>query len=137
MKNISIHPGVYRFDWPYLMAYFVPNNTGEVEVNKCEVELYVGQHQNLQEGKLITIIISSYNFSNIQSKFEHIATKIRLVFFDEICMGTHNNLSEDSICWIERRRYSKSGGIGSGDTLHEVKMQWNKKTQKYTDPSWN
>ncbi|MEK4078248.1 hypothetical protein MHI01_30905 [Paenibacillus sp. FSL M7-0656] len=128
-EKISIHPGIYRFNWPYLVGSFVPDNTGEIKVHECEVELRAGQRHNLQEGKLLTVIITSHEPPGIQSTIEHIATKIRLAFFDQIFMGTQNNLSEDSILWIEQHLFAKSGGVGSRDFVHEVSMQWDKKRE--------
>ncbi|QQZ64559.1 hypothetical protein JI735_34560 (plasmid) [Paenibacillus sonchi] len=139
--EVILHSGIYRFKWPYLTGHLVPNDAGEVTVYDCDVEMRVGQDEDLQEGKLVTIIITSYSPPGVQNRIEHIATKIRLAFFDHIFHERHYEkpiVPEESIRWIEQHLFSK--GSSPGDTSHdqslEVTMQWDAKKHAYSGPSW-
>lgn len=139
--EIRLHSGIYRFKWPYLAGHLVPNDAGEVKVYECDVEIRVGQDDDLREGKLVTIIITSYSPPGVQNSIEHIATKIRLAFFDRIFYENHWDkpiIPEESIRWIEQHLFSKGSSVG--DTSHdqslEVTMQWDAKKHAYGGPSW-
>lgn len=139
--EVIMHPGIYRFKWPYVTGHLVPNAAGEVTVYECDVEIRVGQDEDLKEGKFATIIITSCSPPGVQNSIEHIATKIRLVFFDHIFHERHYNkpiVPEDRIRWIEQHLFSK--GSKSGDTSidqsQEVTMQWDAKKHAYHSPSW-
>ena len=140
-KEIIMHPGIYRFKFPYVTGHLVPNDAGEVTVYNCDVEMRVGQEEDLREGKLVTIIITSYSPPGVQNRIEHIATKIRLTFFDDIFHELHWEkaiVSEERIRWIEQHLFSK--GSNPGNTSHdqslEVTMRWDAKKHAYCEPSW-
>ncbi|MGC6589070.1 hypothetical protein ACPV3A_29515 [Paenibacillus sp. Dod16] len=140
-KEVVLHPGIYRFKWPYLTGHLVPNDAGDVTVYDCDVEMRVGQEEDLQEGKLITIIITSYSPPGIQSSIERIATKIRLAFFGDIFHERHWEkavVPEEQIRWIEQHLFSKGSlpGDTSLDQSLEVTMQWDDKKHSYNQPSW-
>jgi hypothetical protein len=139
-NSILFHPGIYRFEWPYLTSYLVPNDeTGEVKVYKCDVELRVGQSEDMEAGKLVTVVISSYAPPGVQNFIEDIATKVRIAFFDTIFIEKHWEMPivpEDKIRWIERHLFSHSSGSTSHDSIQEVTMKWDAKKHIYTSPSW-
>ncbi|MGU3472427.1 hypothetical protein ACLBWT_14930 [Paenibacillus sp. D51F] len=140
-KEVRMHSGIYRFKWPYLMGPLIPDDAGNVTVYDCDVEVRVGQDEDLKEGKLATIIITSYSAPGVQNRIEHIATKIRLAFFDNIFHELHWEkaiVPEEKIRWIEQHLFSKGSmqGDTSLDQALEVTMQWDAKKHAYGGPSW-
>ncbi len=122
------------------LGSLVPNDKGEVTVYKCDVELRVGQDKDMREGKLITVVVTSYAPPGVQNYIEHIATKVRIAFFDQIFIEKRWEkpvVPEDGIRWIEQHLYSKQNdGDTSHDLITEVTMEWDSKRFAYTNPSW-
>ncbi|WP_268626983.1 hypothetical protein [Paenibacillus alvei] len=138
-SSITFHPGIYRFEWPYLASYCIPDENGEVKVYKCDVELRVGQDEDMKDEKLVTIIITSHAPPGVQNFIEHIATKIRIAFFDHIFYEKHWEKSivpEKKIRWIERHLFAHRTGSTADDQIQEVIMNWNSKENRYTSPTW-
>ncbi|MEK5586621.1 hypothetical protein MKZ21_30650 [Paenibacillus sp. FSL P2-0536] len=142
-KNLRMHSGIYRFTWPYLGVDLIRDDNGEVKVYQCEVELRVGQEEDMREGKLITVVVTSYAPPGVQSFIENIATKVRIAFFDKIFHENHWDkpvVPEESIRWIEQHLYSQGNGEGRGDTsldsILEVTMIWDAKRYAYGGASW-
>ncbi|ALP39399.1 hypothetical protein ASL14_26350 (plasmid) [Paenibacillus sp. IHB B 3084] len=67
-------------------GHSVPDDKGEVKVYQCEVELRVGQDEDMRDGKLITVVVTSYAPPGVQNFIEHIATKVRIAFLIESFM---------------------------------------------------
>ncbi|MNB77502.1 hypothetical protein D3C75_241880 [compost metagenome] len=138
--NIHFHPGIYRFLWPYLAANFSRNDKQEVAVYHCDVEIRVGQDEDMQVGKLVTIIVTARDKTpGVQNFIEHIATKIRLSFFDAIFHEKHWEkpiISENSIRWIERHLFSQHPGSTMDDEINEVIMKWDDVRHAYHSPTW-
>lgn len=134
---------INHFTWPYLAAHLIRNDQGEVKVYECEVELRVGQEEDMREGKLITVVITSYAPPGVQNFIEQIATKVRISFFDQIFHENHWDIPvipEDSIRWIEQHLFSqgsaKDRDDSTLDTILEVKMKWDAKRHVYSSASW-
>ncbi|MGP3788188.1 hypothetical protein [Paenibacillus sp. 1A_MP2] len=133
-KSIYCHPGTYNFKWPYVPGNAISDGQGEVSVYYCDVELRVGDEQDTCEGKLVTIVVTSYEPPGVQNWFEIIATKIRISFFDSIFLETHWGnpmVPEDKIRWIERHLFSGETGDSTLDSVMEVSMDWNPKKHIY------
>lgn len=142
-KELHMHPGIYRFTMPYLGGHLIRNENGEVTVYQCDVELRVGQDEDMREGKLVTVVITSFAPPGVQNYIERIATKIRIGFFDQIFHERHWEkpvVPEESIRWIERHLFSQGSAEGRGDTsldsILEVKMTWDAKRYAYGGASW-
>ncbi|MEY8745683.1 hypothetical protein AB9M62_41280 [Bacillales bacterium AN1005] len=140
-KELVMHPGIYRFRWPYIPGPMVRNEEGNVIIYDCDVVMRVGQEEDSKEGKLVTIIITSDRPPCVQNSIEHIATKIRIAFFDQIFHENHwekSIISEDRIRWIEQHLFSKGSNPGdtSADQSLEVTMEWDAKKHLYRDPKW-
>lgn len=135
-ESIYFHPGIYRFSFPYLGANFVRNEENEVKVFDCDVELRVGQEKDMKDGKLVVVVISDRpQTPGVQNSFEHIATKVRIAFFDSIFIEKHwekTIVPEHRIRWIERH----PAGAHIGEETNEVTMKWDEKRHVYTSPSW-
>ncbi|KAF6636285.1 hypothetical protein H6F38_03315 [Paenibacillus sp. EKM208P] len=86
MKQEIIHykPGIYRFEWPYLGGSLVPNDKGEVTVYKCDVELRVGQDEDIREGRLITVVVTSMLPQVLKIILNTLQLKFKIAFFDQI-----------------------------------------------------
>lgn len=138
-KSIYFHPGIYKFEWPYLTSDLVPDNKGEVKVYVCDVELRVGQQDDMDEGKLVTAVVTARpNTPGIQSFIDHIATKIRISFFEDIFIEKHWEkpiVPDHRIRWIERHLVSQTSPTMK-DEINEVTMVWDAKRHIYTSPSW-
>lgn len=138
--SIFFHGGIYRFEWPYLTGSNMgTNDQGEVNVYKCDVELRVGQEEDLKEGKIVTVIITSDGNPGVQGSIEKIATKIRISFFDSIFTEKHWEnpiVPEHKIRWIERHLFSTRTGSDQNDEINEVTMIWDAKRHVYHSPLW-
>ncbi|QYK63264.1 MULTISPECIES: hypothetical protein [Paenibacillus] len=133
MKQEIIHykPGIYRFEWPYLGGSLVPNDKGEVTVYKCDVELRVGQDEDIRERRLITVVVTSMLPQVLKIILNTLQLKFKIAFFDQIFIEKRWEkpvVPEDGIRWIEQHLYSKqNGGDASHDLLSEVTMEWDSK----------
>ncbi|WP_336788440.1 hypothetical protein [Paenibacillus sp. MMO-177] len=138
-KSIFFHPGIYKFQWPYIMNNFVTDDQGEVRVYNCNVEIRVGQEDDMNDGKLVTVVISGTAATpGVQPVITDIATKVRLSFFDSIFIEKHWEKSivpEHRIRWIEQNLFSLNSNTVE-DEIFEVTMNWDEKRHIYTSPSW-
>lgn len=138
--SLNYHPGKYKFYFPYPSFHNVPDDNGFVSIHTCQVELYVGQEIDMNEGYIATIIIRADNGGiGITNFFELIATKVRLSFFDVIF---HERLDENTnpilhkIRWIQFHSREYAPSLFSKDDWLEVKMEWDENSKKYHSPSW-
>ncbi|MBM0635679.1 hypothetical protein JDW19_21455 [Paenibacillus polymyxa] len=72
------------------------------------------------ERRLITVVVTSYAPPGVQNYIKHIATKVRIAFFDQIFIEKRWEkpvVPEDGIRWIEQHLYSKQNG---GNTSHDL-----------------
>lgn len=140
VNSIYFHPGIYRIEWPYLSGNLIHNEQIEVKVYTCDVELRVGQKEDMDLGNLVTVIITARpNTPGVQNFIENIATKIRIAFFDHIFIEKHWEkplVPEHRIRWIERHLFSLHTGVMMDDEINEVTMQWDAKEHRYYSPSW-
>lgn len=138
-ESIYFHGGIYHFSFPYIGG-LDRNEENEVEVYHCDVELRVGQEDDMKQGKLVTVIITEREGSvGIQDKIQFIATKIRIAFFDSIFIEKHwqkPKVPEHQIRWIERHLFSKAPYSTMEDEINEVSMIWDVKKHAYHSPSW-
>lgn len=138
-KTVIYHKGIYRFQFPYLGPWLSSNDNGTVNVYHCDVEIHVGQEEDMQNGKIATIVITAQNGSiGIQNHIEHLATKIRFAFFDSIFYEQHWKkpvVPEEGIRWIERHLFSKQSST-MDDEVKEVTLQWDAKKYAYHSPTW-
>lgn len=133
-QKIQLHKGIYKFTWPYLGAWLSADENNEVKVFYCNVELRVGQDDDLKEGKLLVATVTAQkNTPGVQNFIEEIATKVRLTFFGQIFHENHWNeskLPDDAIQWIEIHNFE------SDNEINEVKLKWNSEKKAYHSPSW-
>lgn len=129
-----MYPGIYRFKWPYLAAHPVPDEHGEVKIYTCHVEIRVGQEEDLENGILATVIITSYTPPGVQNFIESIASKVRLAFFDDIfheeLLAKKKGIPDDQIRWIEKHRFDDH------ESILEVRLKWDRKLGRYFSPNW-
>ncbi|MDR6726217.1 hypothetical protein J2W91_004723 [Paenibacillus amylolyticus] len=77
----------------------------------------------------------------VQNRIDHIATKVRLTFFDHIFHERHWEkaiVPEEKVHWIEQHLFFKGSKLGdtSMDQSMEVTMQWDAKKHAYSRPTW-
>lgn len=135
-ESIRFHPGVYKFQIPYLLHDLIANENNEMKVSSCEVEMHVGREDDLKQGTIATIIMTSTTepMTNI---IEYIATSIYHTMFRDIFYTylMEKNLLIDRIRWVEK--YDSSVvSFSSNSRCDDVTFQWDEKQQSYYNPSW-
>ncbi|MEK4479967.1 hypothetical protein MKZ23_11090 [Paenibacillus sp. FSL R5-0876] len=133
-KSVFYHPGIYRFQWPYLAAWLSQNEQHEVTVYHCDVEIRVGQEEDMKVGKLVTVTVTAREHTpGVQNFITEIATKVRLSFFDQIFLEKHwgkTLVPEHRIRWIECHPYIED------QSPLQVSMKWDSKKHAYHSPAW-
>lgn len=134
-ETITFHSGIYKFKIPYLKNDLVPNENNEVKVFHCDIEMYVGREDDIQEGILATVIMTG--IEAVTNNVEHIATSIYHTMFQNV-FYTHlmkQNQLVNKIRWIEKYEPGILSVYPNGD-WREVKFEWDEKRKSYSNPSW-
>lgn len=138
-RRIRFFPGIYNFYMPYLGYWSDKNKYNQKRVYMCEVEMLVGEDEDLKDNILATIIIRvpSGKGIGITNYFENIATNIRLTFFREIFPNIDpykkNMIDDSSIRWIEQYLYEEKSYRRSTKL---VDLTWNQEKKRYENPKW-
>ncbi|MFD0591015.1 hypothetical protein ACFQZE_23755 [Paenibacillus sp. GCM10027627] len=131
--------GIYRFQFPYVGAHISKNEKDEVRIYYCDVEIRAGQPVDMVENKLVTVIVTAKEDTpGVQNFIEHIATKIRISFFDTIFYEKHwgkAEVLESQIRWVERHLFS-THTTSMDDEILEVEMKWDENKHAYHSPTW-
>nr|WP_306220676.1 type II toxin-antitoxin system PemK/MazF family toxin [Cohnella sp. WQ 127256] len=139
-NNLTFHPGVYKFNWPYLCASIAPDEYNNVQIYTCEIEIHVGHEEDLKLDRIATIYVKAIKEGvGITNYFEDISTKIRFSFFDYIFYEhlLDEDLLTNLVRWIEYYPKEFAPRIFPQGLYKEVKMDWDNKKKRYQNPKWN
>jgi len=139
-QSIWYHPGLYKFYMPYINHMPVSNDKDQHTVYSCQVEVHVGMQNDMDEGKLATIIIKSDDEGlGVTNYIEDIATKVRLSFFDKIfhedIINSNENILDTRLRWLEYVSPQYTSALPDG-SLREVHMDWDIREKRYIKPDW-
>lgn len=122
-----LQTGAYQFSLPYLCS--TPSHThiftANHPVSTVDIELHIGRHDDLLDGKQATIIAFSTHADP-----NHVAPMFSMV--RNLWMKNHHwEIAPDQIRLIEV--HPKSHDLND---WHELVMNWDQVTQSYCDPIW-
>ncbi|WP_430510719.1 hypothetical protein [Gottfriedia solisilvae] len=128
--GIHFHPGIFKFKLPYLVdGHFPLNEGGLAPIYYCDLEFHVGDQRDLDNGILITVIISAIPGGiGVTNFIENLATLI-IPYLDQVNYGETTNILE-RIRFIERVYYPE-------ENYSLVSLTWDKKNHKFTEPKWS
>lgn len=129
-ESIISHPGIYKFELPYLTDHLVPLESGIVPVYNCDVEIHVGDQRDLNNGFLATVIIGAQKDGVGTTNFlEEIATMVFNNYINQKSIRFENISLHDKVRWIERNYYPE-------ERFDLVQFDWNEKEFRYDNPDW-
>ncbi|MET3657803.1 hypothetical protein [Sporosarcina psychrophila] len=129
LDSVHLWPGIYKFELPYLTGHNVRDNDGLVKVSNCDVEMHIGDQNNLDQHLIATVIISAKKGGVGTTNFiEHIATLIKTGYIDQVVLPKYGAIY-DRIRWVERNYYP--------DEIYQVvSLEWNSELNHYSNPKW-
>jgi len=132
MTEFWFHSGIYQFELPYFAFHVVPNDEGMVRPYYCDVEIHVGNENDLKNGYLATVIIGvneSKGAAGVTNFIDELSTIIRNSYIPYGIKGDYDTVSK-KIRWIERNYFPS-------ENFQIVELEWDKYDKKYHSPKRN
>lgn len=127
----NLRAGIYQFTIPYLSHTLHISGDGFHQVRTVDVEIHVGRKEDLEDGKIATII--TYSTDCYSDYVAEIFTNIRRLFFQYIFPPLQTrSFQEEQIRYVEV--HAKSQDIND---WNELELHWDEKKLVYTHPAWN
>lgn len=127
--DVLMHNGIIKAKMPYIVGHPVSDENGNIKVHHCDVEIHIGNQNDLKIGYLATVIISARKDGiGVTNFIERLAKQTVELFLNHVILSRLGT-PVDKIRWIERNYYPN-------ENFHIVKLEWNEKNQFFTNPKW-
>jgi|APAga8741244001_1050109.scaffolds.fasta_scaffold19389_3 hypothetical protein len=127
--DILFHKGIIKAKMPYSMSQPVADENDNIKVYYCDVELHIGNQNDLKNGYLATAIISARKDGiGVTNFIERLADQTVNLFLNNVIISRLGT-PVDKIRWIERNYYPS-------ENFQVVKLEWNEKYNYFTNPKW-